>query len=101
MNKYKNYIFLTICEASIECFEKSRFSTYFNYVNNMAIALETNTLSPNQKSDISIIIDELEKIYNLDNDMLKKYIIEYFNSEKVLAFEKYVRSQKITFPKIT
>lgn len=100
MSKYKNYIFLTICETSIECFEKTRFSTYFNYVNNMAICLETNTLNQSQKCDIATIIDDLEKIYGLNNEMLKQFIIEYFNSDKVLAFEKYVRSQRLIYPKI-
>jgi len=100
MSKYNNYIFLTICETSIKCFEKTNFLTYINYAKNMGLSLNTNTLTNNQFADIGMIVNDLEKIYNLDNDMISKVISEYFNSDKILLFEKYVRKQKIIFPEI-
>jgi hypothetical protein len=30
MNKYDKYVYLTICEISLDCFKKSKFISYTN-----------------------------------------------------------------------
>jgi len=45
MNKYDNYVFLYICEISLQSFKKSKFNSYLNYCANVAINLDSCDLS--------------------------------------------------------
>lgn len=98
MNKFKNYIFLTICEVSVELFEKTEFQTYANYCRMMNMSLKDNNLSRREKSDLIIISERVDKIFSLGKKLTAEYIVSYFDSGRHLDFERSVRLTKEFFP---
>ena len=98
MSKYIVFIYLTICETSLDLYEKSEFSTYENYCRTLNAEIESNNVSTEGKSHILIIGNILEKIYGLDWCSIGKFISDYFNSGRCLEFEKHVRLSRDMFP---
>jgi len=96
MNKLKNYIYLTICETTIELVEETNFRTYVNYCRCIGASLKSKNLSLTEKNHILKIFDVLEKIYSLTEPELANYIYDYFNldAEQIIKFEKVVRLTK-------
>lgn len=90
MTKFDNYVYLTICEISLDLFQKTKFATYVNYCRNMNSSLKSGYLDTREKTDLKKIIDSLILIYNFDNDTCSKYILEYFDSERYHDFQKCV-----------
>ncbi len=97
MTKFDNYIYLTICETTLELFSKTNFSTYFNYCNNMNLSLKSGVLDKREESDIRKIMDDLNLIYYFDNKTCAKYISEYFDSNRYIDFQKCVLATKKCF----
>lgn len=100
MSKFDNRIYLTICEVSMECFKKSKFINYYNYCRLMGMALKSDDVSGKQSSDLIKIIETLDIIYTMDIETTKKYIFDYFNSDKVREFEKCVVLTQEAFPNL-
>ena len=96
--KYENYIYLTICEASLDKFNKSNFSTYLNYINNLSLSFESNTLSYSQCCDVMGVVETISTIYSLSVDDSLFYIKQYLKSDRILQFEKSVRLVRMNFP---
>jgi len=98
MNKYENYIFLTICEVSLDLFRKTDFQTYSNYCRTMNMSLKDGKLSKREKSDFIEISNMVDKIYSLGYDLCAQYIVAYFDSNRCQDFEMSVRLTKEYFP---
>lgn len=96
--KYENYIFLTICEVSLELLQESLFSTYHNYCDNMNISLKTGTLTKKQNSELMFIANSLNKIYGLNAKETGEYIADYFDSGRYMELQKLVMLTKEIFP---
>lgn len=98
MTKFDNYVYLTICEISLDLFHKTKFATYVNYCRTMSKSLETPPLDKREMSDMMKIVLELGLIYNFDIDTAVKYIKDYFSSGRCNEFEKCVYLTKKSFP---
>jgi hypothetical protein len=98
MSKLDNRIYTTICEVSLERFKKSKFLTYVGYCRDMGVSMNDNSLSRQQKTDLILVIEMLQKIYSLDFESIGKYMKDYFNSDNVRDFEKAVVLTQETFP---
>lgn len=91
MNKLENYIFLSICEKSLDLFKGSYFSTYANFCGTLKVSMETEDLSRGDLYVVYEIDDYLRTIYGLSVEESNKYIADFFLTEKYLLFEKPVR----------
>lgn len=91
MNKLDNYIFLSICEKSLELFKDSHFSTYIGFCKTLKASIEIEELSKGDLYIIYEIDDYLVKIYGLTPEESNKYIIDFFLKEKYINFEYTVR----------
>jgi hypothetical protein len=97
MTKFDNYVYLTICEVSLELFHKTRFSTYVNYCRTLNLSLKSGVLDRSETSDIIKISETLTLIYGFDDVTAAKYISEYFDSDRCLEFQKCVLITKEYF----
>jgi len=101
MNSLDNFIYLTICEASLDCFDKNQFKsfkTYSSYCSNMNLSLKDGKLNKREMTDIMEIMDILDKIYSMTIDENGFYIAKYFATCDFELFEKNVRLTRICFP---
>jgi hypothetical protein len=92
MVKFDNYVFMTICESSLDLFKKSHFSTYVNYCNTLNLSLKSGNLDKKEMAAIIQIGNDLVLIYGFDDETCGKYIADYFDMdiEKVINFYKVV-----------
>jgi hypothetical protein len=99
MSKYENFVFLTICEIAMSRFKESNYLTFINYCRNMAVSLKRGDLDIKQLVDFYLIVERLDLIYSMSPEETGKYISDFFNSERILLFEKYVTiNQQINPP---
>lgn len=97
MTKFDNYIYYTICEASIPLFNKSAFSTYSSWCRTLHNSMKRYQMSQREINIIIAISDRVELIYSLGNEKTSAYVADYFALEKYLEFEKPVRLILETF----
>ena len=99
MVKFDNYVFMTICESSLDLFKKSYFSTYVNYCNTLNLSLKTGILGKKETAAIIQIGNDLILIYGFDDETCGKYIAEYFDMgiDKIINFYKVVLLTKEHF----
>jgi hypothetical protein len=92
MVKFDNYVFMTICESSLDLFKKSHFSTYVNYCKTLNLSLKSGILDKKETAAIVKIATDLVLIYGFDDEDCGKYIADYFASDidKVINFYKVV-----------
>ena len=90
MEKFDNYVFMTICETSIVLFKKSRFSTYGNYCKTLNLSLKSGELDRKETADIIQIGNDLVLIYGFDDKTCGEYIVRYFElkTEIIINFYK-------------
>ena len=98
MNRYENYIYITICEVSLTLFKKTHYLSYKNYCKNMSKSLIGNDLSINEKSDLFIISEVIELIFSLPKEKISEYITNFFICNKFEKFEMIVRQTEELFP---
>lgn len=98
MTKLDNYIYLTICEISMDLYSKTKFSTYTNYCRTMSKSIETADLDKREMSDMMRIVYMLGLIYGLDTNTSVNYIRNYFKSDRCGDFQKCVLMTKKCFP---
>lgn len=98
MTKLYNYIYLTICEISLDLCAKTKFSTYTNYCRTMSKSIEAVDLDRREMSDMMEIVYMLGLIYGLDTDKSVEYIRSYFKSDRCNEFQKCVLVTKKHFP---
>lgn len=98
MNKYKNHVFLSICETSLKLFPETKFMTYVNYCGHMRICLETGTVRGRLKTHLFKLFDMLELIYGMDADMASGFIGEYFRLENIFSYQRIVVLTQEMFP---
>ncbi len=99
MNKYVNYIYLTICEVTLKTIKGTNFVSYPIYCREMGISLRTNILSSRDRKTLMEILDRLDPIFSLTMDESAKYIIQFFELEpdRLRDFEIAVRSNNELF----
>lgn len=102
MSKYDNLVYLAICEASVDFYHKTNFSTYVEYCKGIAKALELGILNKREKRDILTIMDSLHKVFTMSYAENGKYISEYFNlpPTRHAEFQEVVIVTKKVFPDI-
>jgi hypothetical protein len=100
MNRYDNFIYLAICETSLETFESTKFVTYFNYIKTLGRSFKTNTLSYNEKKHIAKISLNLDLLFSMSIDDNARYMVQFFELEVdlIIKLEKSVRLTKKAFP---
>jgi hypothetical protein len=91
MNKYDKYVYLTICEISLDCFKKSKFISYTNYCRNFGINLRLGDLSKEQMKDLIRIGNYVDEILSMDDSSIAGYLVDFFGSDVISEFEKYAR----------
>lgn len=98
MKKFDNYIFMAICELTMEFYKNTNYQTYSGYCIGFKMALRDGKLSSKQKDHVIQIGDYLEKVYGLNPKEFGYYVSEYFETDKHLIFEQPVRLTKEFFP---
>jgi hypothetical protein len=102
MSKYDNLVYLAICEASVDFYHKTNFSTYPEYCKGLAKSLELGVLNNREKRDILTIMDFLHKVFSMSYAENGKYISEYFNlpPTRITEFQEVAVTTKKLFPEI-
>lgn len=96
--KYDNFVYLTICEASLTLFDKSICVTYQNYCNLLRLSLQDGNLSKKEISDIAYIMKITNKIFYMDDKTNAMYVRKFFEEEKYKKFEMAVRYTTAFYP---
>lgn len=91
MNRLDNYIFLSICEKSLELFKDSYYSTYLGFCRTLKANMEIEDLSRGDLRIIYEIDDYLSEIYALAPKESMRYIMDFFLMEKYVELEYAVR----------
>jgi hypothetical protein len=87
MNKYDKYVYLTICEISLDCFKKSKFISYTNYCRNFGINLRLGDLSKEQMKDLIRIGNYVDEILSMDDSSIAGYLVDFFGSDVISEFK--------------
>lgn len=98
MSKYDNYVYITICEVSFKTFKKSEYTTYNNYCKGLLRSIKENYLTKREKIDLSVILNEMDLIFGMDENETNRYLLEYLESDRCSEFEKIVRLTNDLFP---
>lgn len=102
-NIYDNYVYMAICETTLFMYKQSNFSTHSGYCRTFKSSLndmkgDISNLSLGNYIKIIEIISVLETVFSMDSKTMGEYIMDYFNEEKYLIFEKPVSAIKVFFP---
>jgi len=102
MSKYDNYIFLTICEVTLDAYNNSNYSTYAEYCKGFAISLENGQLNSREKHTLVTIMSCLDKVFSLTDADTSNYISAYFSLPPIrhTEFQSIVRQTNKLFPEI-
>lgn len=95
--KFDNYVYMSICEITLELFKKTNYITYKAYCNSIKDGLNKN-IEFSSYGDIVAICKRIDEIYSLDWELSGLYISNYFCDEKYLGFEKPVKLIQECFP---
>lgn len=98
MGKLKNFVYLNICEVSLELFNSSFYSTYLNYCNGMRLNIFNNNLTKKNRYDLMIISKYLESIYGFNEIEIGELIVSYFESDRFNEFQRLVLLNENVFP---
>jgi hypothetical protein len=98
MNKFENFIYLSICDITMSMFKKTKFMTYINYCRSMHDSIINNNLSKIERDNLIAIVNHLKLLYNLDDDEIINHITNYFISDKVVEMQKIIMLTKEIFP---
>lgn len=98
MNKFENFIYLSICDITMPMFKKTKFMTYINYCRYMHDSITNNNLSGIERDNFISIVNHLKLLYNLDDNEIMDYIINYFISDRVVEMQKIIMLTKEIFP---
>ena len=98
MSKLKNFIYLNICEVSLELFNASFYSTYLAYCNGMRLSINNNNLTKKNRYDLMIISKYLETIYGFNEIEIGEFIVSYFESDRFNEFQRLVLLNENVFP---
>lgn len=94
-NIYDNYVYLTICEATLEMYKITKFPTHFGYCRTIKLCLMDERIPQEENyKRISLVIKKLDKIFSMDPKTMGEYIMDYFTQEKFVIFEKPVLAVK-------
>lgn len=98
MDKFSNYVYLSICEISVKLFHKSKFSTYHGYCISMRNSLLLREFNNKEVSDLCEIGDYLVLLYNLGPSEIGDFIDSYFNYDNINDLYKYVKLVEECYP---
>ena len=101
MNKYRNYVYLSICEISLVTFKKSGYVDYEKYCKSLFDSCKNGLLTRREKTDIIAITKRIELIYSMGGNETANYIIDYLRSDRVNEFKDYVVMSQELFPNST
>lgn len=100
MNKFDNFVMLTICEVSFKQFKKSNYTSFPNYCFGLGYAIRGGNPSSRERVDLSEVAIMLEKIYGFTFDESGQYIALFFNLDvtRFTDFESIVRGTMEFYP---
>lgn len=100
MSNYDNYIYLTICETSIQSYKQTNYSSYTEYCKGMNQYLKDGDISKRDRRAIENIVVMLDRIFSLNPELTGQYIGDYFglDSSRHQAFERTILETKLLFP---
>lgn len=101
MNKFDNFVMLTICEVSFKRFIESNYTSFPNYCIGLGYAIRGGNPSSRERVDLSEIAIMLEKIYGFAFEESGRYITLFFNLDvtRFRDFENIVRGSMEFYPK--
>jgi len=100
MGKLKNFVYLSICEISLELLRDSFYTTYLSYCNGMNSSIFNGNLTKKNRFDLILISKYLESIYGFDDIEIGEYIVGYFESDRFNEFQRLVLLNESVFPSI-
>ncbi len=98
MSKLKNFVYLNICEVSLELFKTSFYSTYLAYCNGMRLSIYNDNLTKKNRYDLMMIFKYLESIYGFNEIEIGEFIVSYFESDRFNEFQKLILLNESVFP---
>ena len=98
MGKLKNFVYLNICEISLELFKNSFYTTYLSYCNGMRLNISNNDLTKKNNYDLVMIFKYLESIDGFDDIEIGELIVDYFESDRFAEFQRLVLLNENVFP---
>ena len=98
MKKYDNYIYLTICELTINMVKGTNYSTYNAYCRGIANSIKDDVLSGYELRQMNYLNKMLTLYYGLSLNDTKKYIDAYFLEELWVNYELSARLTLDCFP---
>lgn len=98
MSKFDNHVYMTICEITIVLAKNTRYATYSSYCEGMRDSIKDGYLDSREKDHIVNITKALEVVYSFTTDEINNYIIDCFDTNQWLRFERPVKLTKKYFP---
>ncbi len=100
MNTYRNYIFMSICESTIDYYKQTNYLTYLEYCRGMNRALVTKNLSTRDKRHLAAIFKNLDIIFSLTKEDAANFLVDFFllDDQTIELFEIAVITNRAAFP---
>ena len=98
MNKYDNFIYMTICEVTLKLYKQTGFSSHASYCRYIGVSLNDKKIINMVKNHVSTISDVLDNVFAIDAETSGIYIANFFILEKYIMFDKAVRATKEFYP---
>ena len=98
MNKYRNYVYLAICEISLVTFKKSGYVDYEKYCKSLFDSCRVGILTKREKSDIIAITKRIELLYSMSGEETASYILDYLRSNRLNDFKECIILTQELYP---
>lgn len=95
MQKFNNYVFLSLCEITYKLYKKSHYMTYVNYCKTFNVSIKTNNLDKKETEHLIKIFDYIGKIYGFSDAESFDYLVKFFNLDNLIDFQKCVEADII------
>ncbi len=94
MQKFDNYVYLSICEITYKIYKSSHFMTYINYCKTLKVSIETNSIDNKETAQIIKVFNYLSKIYGFSDIESLDYLKKFLKLDTLIEFQKCVEAEK-------
>ena len=98
MNKYRNYVYMCICEISLVTFNKSGYVDYAKYCKSLYNSCKMGVLTSREKRDIIAITKRVELVYSMNGKDTASYILDFLKSDRCEEFKKCMDMINFFYP---
>lgn len=78
MNKFDNYVYLSVCEFTIETFKKSSYRTFSMYCKQLYHSINDNSFNRFETETMVYITDKLRLVYGLNDAEILYYLTSFY-----------------------